>query len=148
MKNKDIAIPAVFCLMKVTGCWMANTKDGKTRSRCVKMLTVVLFFFGVYTGITDISHTLDDIDNILYMCINLAFITMGLIKFTIVCYFEDDILVYVRYAQRNFWQANYDDNEEVEMVKARNLSTFYLGITYSASFVVVSNYVLTPILSK
>ncbi|XP_076229593.1 odorant receptor 4-like isoform X3 [Nomia melanderi] len=79
------------------------------------------------------------------MTCNTALVTVAFVKFMIVCFFEDEIHVFVKYAQRNFWHSNYDDNEEVEMTRARNLSTLTLGLTYAASIAVVGNYILTPI---
>ncbi|XP_076229592.1 odorant receptor 30a-like isoform X2 [Nomia melanderi] len=145
MKKKDISIPLMFFLLKMTGCVASSKKDRKILRRGIKMTTAAALLFASYTGITDICHTLDDIDNVLYMTCNTALVTVAFVKFMIVCFFEDEIHVFVKYAQRNFWHSNYDDNEEVEMTRARNLSTLTLGLTYAASIAVVGNYILTPI---
>nr|XP_033341682.1 odorant receptor 13a-like [Megalopta genalis] len=124
---------------------MANT-DWERRLRTLTVAyTFVMLFFGVYIDLSDIYHSLDDIDYVLYITASFLITSVGCLKHVLLCLNKPRFMKLAMYMRANFWDIEYDEDEEVYIESTRKSFTYVVAITCSCMVCIVLGYTCIPI---
>ncbi|XP_078052756.1 odorant receptor 13a-like isoform X2 [Augochlora pura] len=126
MRKKDISITLSCFLMKCSGCWMARNDSERRLRTFAEAYTFLMLFFGIYIDLSDIFHSLDDIDAQLYLN-------------------KTRFLKLAKHMKTKYWDIEYDEDEQVYVESTRKFFTYVIVITYGCMLYVVLGYTWIPI---
>nr|XP_033341685.1 odorant receptor 13a-like [Megalopta genalis] len=116
MTKKDISITLSAFFMKLIGCWLVRT-DGERRLRTLAVVyTFFILCFSIYIFITDMYHSLDDIDNFLYVAAHFLMSITSLLKCSLLYRNKQRFLKLMIYTRTHFWDIEYNEDEQVTSV--------------------------------
>ncbi|XP_076382755.1 odorant receptor Or2-like [Megalopta genalis] len=131
--------------MKLIGCWLVRT-DGERRLRTLAVVyTFFILCFSIYIFITDMYHSLDDIDNFLYVAAHFLMSITSLLKCSLLYRNKQRFLKLMIYTRTHFWDIEYNEDEQVYVESARKYITFVVMITYGCVSYIAIGYICIPI---
>ncbi|XP_078032775.1 uncharacterized protein LOC144467733 [Augochlora pura] len=144
MTKEDISITLSSFLLKWVGCWLAETDGERRLSAFAVVNTFAMLIFSIYIDVTDMYHSLDDIDNFLYVAANFLMSVTALLKYTLLYRNKLRFLKLVIYTRTYFWDVEYNEDEQVYVESARKFFTFVIIVTYGCVSYLVLSYICIP----
>ncbi|XP_076546974.1 uncharacterized protein LOC117603756 isoform X2 [Osmia lignaria lignaria] len=144
----DFSITFATYITKYTGIWVPRNPAEELQRKISMTYTAFVLLYGIYLNGVDIYHSWGDATHCTFLILNTTCISMTTIKMIILNSNRAGFADALRYAQRHFWNGNYDSEERLIFSTSVKYCTRYVIFVVGSLQLGLSGYVITPLIEN
>ncbi|XP_017766930.1 PREDICTED: uncharacterized protein LOC108555664 [Eufriesea mexicana] len=142
--DRDLSISVTTFYMKYVGYWLAANYAEKRWSHIAMCYTNFIILFSMWTEIRALFFCWDDLNDRMYVMCNIGTVGLVTVKLLALLVYIEELHDLINYAQKNFWQGNYDSYEQNIVNNCKRTFVFVCTFTFFAQGTAIS-YPLGPL---